>query len=100
MIRDAPVLVLDEPTTGLDVASGERILAPLRRLMAGRATVVISHDLRIARDADRIVVLDRGRVVESGSHLRLVAAGGVYARLWRLREGPRDEVALHAVAGD
>ena len=100
MIRDAPVLVLDEPTTGLDVESGERILAPLRRLMAGRATVVISHDLRIARDADRIVVLDRGCVVERGSHPRLVAAGGVYARLWRLHERPHDDVALHALAGD
>jgi ATP-binding cassette, subfamily B, bacterial len=86
MVRDAPLLVLDEPTTGLDVASGERILGPLRRLMAGRATVVISHDLLIARDADRIVVLDGGRVAEAGGHAALLARDGVYARLWRLRE--------------
>jgi ABC-type multidrug transport system fused ATPase/permease subunit len=63
MVRDAPVLVLDEPTTGLDAETSERILAPLRRLMAGRATLVISHDPTAVREADRIVALDAGRVV-------------------------------------
>ncbi|MFF1262619.1 ABC transporter ATP-binding protein [Streptomyces sp. NPDC058321] len=89
MIRDAPVLLLDEPTTGLDVQSGRRIMGPLRRLMAGRTTIVISHNLLTVRDATRIVVLDRGRVVESGSHDALLVRGGMYAGLHR----------LHAVTG-
>ncbi|MGW3170453.1 ABC transporter ATP-binding protein [Streptomyces sp. NPDC001153] len=84
MIRDAPVLLLDEPTTGLDVRSGRRIMGPLRRLMAGRTTVVISHNLLTVRDASRIVVLDHGRVVEHGAHEDLLRGQGPYARLHRL----------------
>ncbi len=60
MIRDAPVLILDEPTTGLDAESGSRIMGPLRRLMGGRTTIVISHNLVTVRDADRIAVLESG----------------------------------------
>ncbi|WP_232789722.1 ABC transporter ATP-binding protein [Streptomyces jeddahensis] len=86
MIRDAPVLLLDEPTTGLDVQSGRRIMEPLRRLMAGRTTIVISHNLLTVRDATCIVVLDRGRVAECGTHQELVRRGGAYARLHRLHE--------------
>lgn len=84
MVRDAPVLLLDEPTTALDARSGMRIMDPLRRLMAGRTTVVISHDLLTVRDATRIVVFDAGRVVESGTHDELLARGGTYARLHRM----------------
>ncbi|MER6026834.1 ABC transporter ATP-binding protein [Streptomyces sp. NPDC001851] len=87
MVRDAPVLLLDEPTTGLDARSGRRIMDPLRRLMAGRTTVVISHNLLTVRDATRIVVLDHGRVVEYGAHADLLRAGGTYARLHRLGAG-------------
>ncbi|MET8330330.1 ABC transporter ATP-binding protein [Streptomyces sp. NPDC005181] len=81
MIRDAPVLLLDEPTTGLDAQSGMRIMEPLRRLMAGRTTIVISHNLLTVRDATSTVVLDHGRVVERGTHEDLLLRGGTYARL-------------------
>ncbi|MEU1011117.1 ABC transporter ATP-binding protein [Streptomyces sp. NPDC005890] len=87
MIRDAPVLLLDEPTAGLDVRSGRRIMDPLRRLMAGRTTVVISHNLLTVRDATRIVVLDHGRIVEHGAHDDLLGHDGAYARLHRLHTG-------------
>ncbi|WP_240983021.1 ABC transporter ATP-binding protein [Streptomyces sp. S3(2020)] len=81
VLRDAPVLVLDEPTTGLDAMAARRVVKPLRRLMAGRTTIMITHDLNLAPDADRILVVDRGRVVETGRHEELLAWGGAYARL-------------------
>jgi ABC-type multidrug transport system fused ATPase/permease subunit len=83
-VRDAPVLVLDEPTTALDAGSSRRILGPLRRLMSGRATIVISHNLLVAAEADWIVVLDQGRVVEEGTRDDLLRRDGIYARLYRL----------------
>ena len=94
LLRDAPVLVLDEPTTGLDAESSQRVLEPLRRLMSHRTTLVIAHNLLTVRDADRIVVLDAGRVVETGSHDELLRLDGVYARLHRLHQRAGDDVAL------
>ena len=87
LVRDAPVLILDEPSTGLDTDSMRRLLDPLRRLMRGRATILISHTLMSVRDATTIVVLDRGRVVEHGSPHELVALDGVYAGLLRQQHG-------------
>ncbi|MEU1178224.1 ABC transporter ATP-binding protein [Streptomyces sp. NPDC005820] len=83
ILRDAPVLVLDEPTTGLDAMAARRIVKPLRRLMAGRTTIMITHDLNLAPDADRILVVDQGRIVETGRHEELLSWGGAYARLHR-----------------
>jgi ATP-binding cassette, subfamily B, bacterial len=81
MVRAAPVLVLDEPTAGLDSVAARQVVQPLRRLMSGRTTIVITHDLSLAPDADRVLVVDGGRLVEAGTHGELVARGGVYARL-------------------
>ena len=88
VLCDAPVLVLDEPTASLDAHSSDRVLAPLRRLMAGRATLVISHNLLTAELADRVLVLDGGRLVEEGSHEELVVRPGPYAALWEMARGP------------
>ncbi|WP_089101721.1 ABC transporter ATP-binding protein [Streptomyces hyaluromycini] len=81
MLRAAPVLVLDEPTAGLDAIAARQVVAPLRRLMAGRTTIMITHDLTLAPDADRILVVDHGRLVEAGTHAELLARGGAYAAL-------------------
>ncbi|MFE5895503.1 ABC transporter ATP-binding protein [Streptomyces sp. NPDC056462] len=81
MLRNAPVLVLDEPTAGLDSVAARQVVQPLRRLMSGRTTLVITHDLSLAPDADRVLVVDDGRLVEAGTHAELVARGGVYGGL-------------------
>jgi ABC-type multidrug transport system fused ATPase/permease subunit len=81
ILRDAPVLVLDEPTTGLDDESVQALLDPLRRLARERTTIVISHDLLLAREADRVAVLDAGRLLEYGPPDELRTRGDAYARL-------------------
>jgi ATP-binding cassette, subfamily B, bacterial len=93
LLADAPVLVLDEPSTGLDAEARSALEEPLRRLMRDRTTIVISHDLMTVRDADQILVLDGGRVAERGRHEELVAAGGRYARMWALHDVDELEVA-------
>jgi ATP-binding cassette subfamily B protein/subfamily B ATP-binding cassette protein MsbA len=85
MLKAAPILLLDEPTSALDAQSEQLVQAALARLSEGRTTLVIAHRLSTIRDADRIVVLDRGRVIESGGHAELMAAGGAYARLEALQ---------------
>ncbi|WP_366555081.1 ABC transporter ATP-binding protein [Aquibaculum sediminis] len=80
-LKDAPVLILDEATSHLDAVNEQAIRRALTRLQATRTTIVIAHRLSTVRDADRILVLDQGRVVESGAHEALLNRGGLYARL-------------------
>jgi ATP-binding cassette subfamily B protein len=89
IMKDAPIVVLDEPTTGLDSESAAFVMQALRRLMEGRTVIMISHELRLARDADRIVVLKKGRIVEQGDHQALSARDGLYSHLQRLQAGER-----------
>jgi ABC-type multidrug transport system fused ATPase/permease subunit len=92
-LRKAPVLLMDEPTTGLDGESAAQILDPLRRLAEGRSTIVISHDLTLARQATRILVVEHGRIVESGTHEALVGGDGLYHSLYELRAGDRQPIS-------
>jgi len=81
LLKDAPILILDEATSSLDNASERAVQAALQRLMRGRTTLTIAHRLSTVMDADRIVVMQSGRIVESGVHAELLASNGVYARL-------------------
>ena len=94
ILRDAPILILDEPTTGLDAAAERTVMDALERAAARRTTLIIAHRLVTVRLADRIVVLDRGRIVEEGTHLELLARNGWYARLYRLQMSTEMEKAL------
>jgi len=85
MLKDAPLLLLDEATSALDAESERMVQAALASAMRGRTTLVIAHRLATVQQADRIVVLDQGRIVEQGRHDQLVAAGGTYARLAALQ---------------
>ncbi len=85
LLRDAPILLLDEATSALDAESERLVQGALDELMKGRTTLVIAHRLATIRAADRIIVMDGGRIVEQGNHTTLSAAGGLYARLARLQ---------------
>jgi len=83
MLRNAPILLLDEATSALDTESERQVQEALAQLMKGRTTIVIAHRLTTVVDADRIYVLERGKVVQSGSHADLMAMEGLYANLYR-----------------
>jgi ATP-binding cassette subfamily B protein/subfamily B ATP-binding cassette protein MsbA len=82
-LKDAPILILDEPTSALDARTEGLLLDALRRLMRNRTTFIVAHRLSTIRDADRILALDRGSIVEQGTHAELLVRGGLYAALYR-----------------
>ena len=85
ILKDAPILILDEATSALDAESEHLVQTALGELLRGRTTLVIAHRLSTIERADRIIVMDEGRIVESGTHAALLAAGGVYAALHRMQ---------------
>jgi subfamily B ATP-binding cassette protein MsbA len=85
LLKDAPILILDEATSALDTESERRVQAALAHLMQGRTVLVIAHRLSTVERADRIVVMRDGRIVETGTHGELLAAGGYYASLHKMQ---------------
>lgn len=95
VLKDPPVLILDEATSSVDNETEAAIQRSLERIVVDRTTIVIAHRLSTVRNADRIFVLDRGRLCEQGRHEELVASGGIYSALWKVQTGEQ----LHALHG-
>lgn len=100
LVKNPPILLLDEATSALDSRTEQEILATLRRIAEGRTTIAIAHRLSTIADADNILVLDHGRLVESGTHSALLARRGLYAEMWaRQANENREELPIAEVAG-
>jgi ATP-binding cassette subfamily B protein len=87
LLKDAPILILDEATAALDSETEATIQKSFEELSHGRTTVVIAHRLSTLRNMDRIIVLDKGRILESGTHTKLLRQKGLYSKLWQMQSG-------------
>ena len=96
LLKDPRILLLDEATSALDTETEREIQGELRQIEAGRTAIVIAHRLSTVIDADRIVVLDHGRIAEEGTHEALLALGGRYARMWSRQLSDPDAVEIDA----
>ena len=86
-MKDAPILILDEATSALDSETEDLIQQSFLKLSKGRTTIVIAHRLSTLRNMNRIIVLDHGQIVESGTHKSLLRKNGLYAKLWKMQSG-------------
>ena len=100
LLRNAPILILDEATSALDTQSERLVQEAIERLMANRTVLVIAHRLATVRQADEILVLDEGRIIQRGSHAELLAAGGLYRRLYELQFRDDVEAAVPVAPGE
>ena len=100
LLKDPRILILDEATSALDTVSERLIQAAFERVMAGRTTIAIAHRLSTILRADQILVYDRGRIVEQGSHRELLAHGGLYARLYHEQFEQPPETRAPGAAAD
>ncbi|HWI25280.1 MAG TPA: lipid ABC transporter permease/ATP-binding protein, partial [Lysobacter sp.] len=99
LLKNPAVLIFDEATSALDSKSEKAIQAELDRIALGRTTLTIAHRLSTVMDADEILVMDAGRIVERGTHAQLLAEQGHYAQMWRLQQQERRIEAEAAAAG-
>jgi ATP-binding cassette, subfamily B, heavy metal transporter len=92
LVKDPPILLLDEATSALDSRTEQDILATLRRVSERRTTIAIAHRLSTIADADRILVLDHGRLAEAGTHAELLRRDTLYAEMWARQQAEREEL--------
>jgi len=99
-VRDTSILILDEPSTGLDAESTDLVLQALRKLMKDKTTIIISHELSLIRNADKIIVIKEGAIEQMGTHDELIRAGGLYANLYTMQSGQREMAGSAVSMGD
>jgi ABC-type multidrug transport system fused ATPase/permease subunit len=99
LLKDAPILILDEPTSALDAETEHQLMGALQTLISGRTTLIIAHRLSTVARADRVLVLDHGRVLEQGTHAQLLSQSGTYARLHKLQFEQPQPAAVGRQAG-